>query len=446
MGSTVNEIETATNDTPSAAQAHAPKPSPQTGITNRPPKHLLLAALSFRDRGTAAARAAVDALAGVVARELRSDLDDPNPPDQKDVPSRETGELGFADDYDRAHLTVTLGISAVGADALGITGDQRPADLRPIPWPALGDSPQIADSGDLVLQICSDDLFVCEHVVRRVEEEVGDALAVAWTQTGTQRYTSRQGRTSRREGRALIGFLDGTSNLHPRNSPADAELVFVDPDKVSDYPQNPPAQPGGGGPYPPAGPNFPGDLAPVPAQEPAWTRSGTYMVVRSSMFDTTPWDDRTQNEQEGSIGRFKVSGASLDLADDTAQLEADPVFATNQNDTRVPLDAHVRKANPRRSADDAARRMFRRGYPLIGPATGGMQHGLVFVAFARSIAPQFEFIMRAWLRNPDFPQPGAGVDRMFALLGEQVIAGGYYFCPPLSHRNKPWTWILPPQT
>jgi len=276
-----------------------------------------------------------------------------------------------------------------------------------------------------------------------VEEELGSALRVVWTQIGAQRYTSRPGRTSRREGRALIGFLDGTSNLNPRNSDEDRKLVFVDPENVSRYPPNPTPQPGGGGPYPGTGPNFPADLVPIPTAEPPWTCNGTYMTVRVSAFETTPWDDRSQNEQERSIGRFKVSGASLDLTDELARVEETPAFASDQNNLAVPLNSHVRKSHPRRSPEDEERRIFRRGYPLIGAIDGGMRRGLVFVSFGRTISTQFEFIIRAWLRNPDFPQPGTGVDHLFNTLPEQVLCGGYYFVPPLHHRTQPWTWSLP---
>ena len=416
---------------------------PQPGITNRPPEHLLLAALAFVERATGPARAALDLLAGLVRRELRSDLDKPNVPSAKDVPSAETGELGFVDGYDRGHLTVTLGIATSGMEALSVPPEQRPADLRSIPWDKLGDTPANGESGDLLLQICSDDIYVCEHVVRCVEEELGSALRVVWTQIGAQRYTSRPGRTSRREGRALIGFLDGTSNLNPRNSDEDRKLVFVDPENVSSYPPNPTPQPGGGGPYPGTGPNFPADLVPVPTAEPLWTRNGTYMTVRVSAFETTPWDDHSQNEQERSIGRFKVSGASLDLADEPARVEEPPAFASDQSNLTVPLNSHIRKSHPRRSPEDEERRIFRRGYPLIGAAGGGMRRGLVFVSFARTISTQFEFIFRAWLRNPDFPQPGTGVDHLFNMLPEQVLCGGYYFVLPLHYRTQPWTWSLP---
>lgn len=419
------------------------KQGPQSGILNRPPQHLLLVTCAF---GSSDPRATLDALRGLVERELRSDLDAPNPPEAKEQPSAETGELGFGDDYDRAFLTITLGISSSGFEKLGIAEAERPQDLRPIPWDKLVDSPPSSESGDFVLQICADNLYICEHVVRRIEEEQGQELTVLSTLIGSQRYNSRAGRTSRREGRALIGFLDGTSNLDPRNSDDDRKLVFVDPDNIS-YPQNPPPgelptpSPYGGEGAPK--PHFPEDLHPVPSSEPVWTKDGSYMVVRASVFDTRSWDKLAQNEQERSVGRFKVSGASLDLHDEDGDLEKPPAFAFDQTNTAVLATAHIRKANPRGGEEDAQRRIFRRGYPLIGPATGSLQRGLVFVSFGRTITTQFEFIVRAWMRNKDFPVPDAGIDPLFEKVGETVLGGGYYFVPPLEEKTHPWTWKLP---
>ena len=328
----------------------------QSGIVNRPPQHLILAALDLVDRSPVAARAALDGLANVFERELRSDLDAANPPNNKDVPSAETGELGFDENYDRGHLTITVGLSSAAFDALGVAADNRPSDLRPFPWDKFGQTPRNSGSGDFIVQVCSDDLYVCEHVVRRIEEEQSSVVRVVWTQLGAQRYTSRPGRTSREEGRALIGFLDGSSNLNPRNSAEDSKLVFVDPADVSSYPQNPPPELPPSGPYggTTTGPRFPADLQPVPTREPDWTKDGSYMTVRVSTFDTTPWDDQTQNQQERAVGRFKFSGSSLDLVDERSQLHADPAFVTDQANVTVPLSSHVRKANPRRSPEDLA--------------------------------------------------------------------------------------------
>lgn len=414
---------------------------PQAGILNRPPEHALIAALAFAGNGASdptAARAAVEQLRDLVHRELRSDLDDQDRNSAKDQPSPETGELGFADGYDRAHLTITFGISKTGFTRLGVADTDHPQDLVALDWPKLGETPAVtADAGDLVLQICSDDVYICEHALRRVEEELGAELSIVWVQLGSQRYTTRQGRTSREEGRALIGFIDGNANLNPRHDDEDAALVFVDPDDVAGYPPLPSVQTSGYN-----GPDaFPPDLRPPPANEPAWTRNGTYMVVRASAQDTTPWDDQTLGAQEQAVGRFKLSGAFLDLADDPALLDDEPAFAADPTNETVPVDSHVRKSNPRRPEDEP-RRIFRRGYPLIAAnRAGSLERGLLFVCFARTISTQFEFIWRAWIKNPNFPRPGAGVDRI--LMFDRPLCGGYYFVPSLANRNQPWTWVLP---
>lgn len=413
----------------------------QSGITNRPPEHNLLVALKFSG-GAASdpvqARATVTALQEVAHKELRSQLDPEDANTAKDIPSRETGELGFASRYDRAHLTITFGISSTGFDRLGIATDQRPQDLVPIDWDKLQDSPTLTrEEGDCILQICSDDVYICEHAARRVEEELGDRLVVVWTMLGSQRYTTRQGRTSRREGRALIGFIDGTSNLDPRNNDDDRALTFVDPSKVSEYPPIPQPQ---NDPYTQTA-QFPPDLRQPPPSEPEWTKSGSYMVVRASLQTISNWDDQILGAQEDTIGRFKFSGAFQDLADDPNRLEEPPAFAADMTLETVKVDAHVRKANPRRPGDEL-RRVFRRGYPIVLPASGGMQRGLLFVCFARTISTQFEFIFRAWIKNENFPRPGAGKDRLLA-FDDPVLCGGYYFVPPIEHRARPWTWVLP---
>ena len=80
-------------------------------------------------------------------------------------------------------------------------------------------------------------MYINEHVARRLQEELSDVLSVAWVVQGHQRSNDgRQGRVNRAEGRALIGFLDGTSNLDPRHSLDDARLVFVDPTAVGTLP------------------------------------------------------------------------------------------------------------------------------------------------------------------------------------------------------------------
>jgi deferrochelatase/peroxidase EfeB len=413
------------------------------GILNRPPAHALAFALKFATTDATSTAAALERLRDVQRRELRSDLDELTPTSNKEAPSAETGELGVADGYDRAFLTITLGLAKRTFEMLGIPAEEHPQDLEDIPWEKLGDTPDTAENGDMLVQVCSDSVYVNEHVLRRVQAELSDILSVVWVVDGHQRYNSRSGRVSREEGRALIGFLDGTANLDPRHSEDDARLVFVDPARVPEYPALPQPQPNQPNPYGGAGaqpPAFPEDLRDRPAREPEWATNGTYCVVHASTIDIGRWDDSTLGTQEHTIGRFKFSGASLDLADEASQLHADPVFASNPADERVPVDAHVRKVNPRTAAD-VDRRIFRRGYPLIEPTTGEARRGLLFVCFGRSISTQFEFITRAWRRNPEFPHPGAGLDLLLEF--QHVLCGGYFFVPALEHPNQGWSWVLP---
>ncbi len=422
-----------------------PKTVPQAGIINRPPDHAYVTAYTLNATDPAGARDALERLRTLLASELRSNLDETSPASPKEQPSAETGELGFVDGYDRYHLTVTFGLGSGAFDKLGASPDERPQDLVAIPWAQLSDSPtQTAENGDVVLQVCSDSVYVAEHVLRRVDEELGNVLVAVWTLAGHQRHTSRAGRPSREEGRALIGFKDGTSNLNPRREPADARLVFVDPARVGDYPPaRPVEQPGQPSPYGgPAAPQFPPDLRTPPAREPAWTKDGTYMVVRGSLFDARAWDARPLGDQERTVGRWKVSGQPLDHPDDPHAPMAEPDLLGDATGAITPLNAHVRKTNPR-GPGDQDRRIFRRGYPLLGATgAGGLQRGLLFVCFGRTITTQFEFITRAWTTNPNFPQPGTGPDPLRAI--DQVLCGGYFFVPPATNGRQPWSFALPP--
>jgi deferrochelatase/peroxidase EfeB len=439
-GQDVAATQQATTEQAVAAKGpKAAKSTPQAGILNRPPEHLLLIGLALNGSDP---RSTVEKIRAVVQAELTSHLE-ATPPD-RNTSAGDTGELGYTEHHDRAHLTITVGFSSTGYDKLGVAQPNRPADLVPIPWDKLGDIPSNAVSGDLVLQVCADSAYITEHVLRRLEHSLAGEIQVSWAHTGVQRYNSRPGRTARREGRAWIGFQDGTSNLRPGKSEEDYALTFVDPDDTAGYPksQQPPGQ---ANPYgQPTEPQFPPDLREPPGTEPAWTRNGTYLVARVSVTDLPTWDATTLAAQEQVIGRQKEDGISLDLAGQVGvDAETPPAFAQNPTDEHVALDAHIRKANPR-TAQDLPRRIFRRGYPLYeGGGETGLRRGLIFLCFARTISTQFEFIFRAWLTNPDFPRPGAGADRLRA-FDNQVLTGGYYFVPPLDKAHEPWSWHVPP--
>src|SRR5262249_15099959 len=151
-------------------------------------------------------RATVESLRTIIRGELTSDIEQLTQAAPLDQPTSETGELGFQDHYDRYHLTVTVGFSAAAYEKLDIDPGNRPQDLADIPWSQLGDAPDQPENGDIVVQVCGDSVYILEHVLRRIEHGLAGQLSLLWTQAGAQRHTSRAGRTSRREGRALIGF------------------------------------------------------------------------------------------------------------------------------------------------------------------------------------------------------------------------------------------------
>lgn len=422
-------------------------PVPQLGITSHPPQHLLAAALAFANpTDTAANQALLRRLREVLRRELAGDLEEITAATPKDAPTGETGEVGVADGWEQQNLTVDVGFSAHGYTALGYTSS-LPADLIEVPWSRLGPHvPASPTSGDLVLHIRADNIFAVEHVLRRIEHTLAAGIATVWTLAGVQRFAPEHSNL-RDEGRALIGFHDGLSNLQPDNA-ADQTLIFVDPAALPNYPPNPTPVPTPGSPgytgqaLMPTDPIFPPDLRTPPTTEPQWTLGGSYMFVRGSVLDMATWDGQTLQTQEAAIGRFKASGAFLDQEDTSANKNNQPLFATDSASTAVPPTAHVRRSNPRATSTDAQRRILRRGYPLIQASAGTIKRGLTFISFSRSLTTQIEFIMAAWLNNQNFPHPGAGVDSLLAFETD-ILAGGYYFMPALSDATDAVSWILP---
>lgn len=419
----------------------------QAGIIGPPPEHVLVAALTFTQRDPTNALAGLLKLQEVVRRELAADIDEIDPQSDPLSASVDTGELGVATEYDTTNLTITLGLASTAFAVLGIS--EVPTDLIPINWDWFADTPQNRNQGDLALQICADSAYVVEHVLRRVEYTLSAWFSVTWTLAGEQRDGGNHGRPlSRGTGRALIGFHDGLSNLDP-NDPADQQLIFVGQEGAPAYPptpegQQPPIQPSQPG-YSPAGsppPVFPSDLRPAPGPEPDWATGGSYLMVRGSVFDIAAWDQQPLQVQQPSVGRWKYSGATLDNPNIIAHRLDAPLFSATPSNVSVPLTSHIRRANPRGLATDAQRRIFRRGYPLMTPNfQGTLQRGLLFIAFGRSLSTQVEFIMRAWLKNPNFPTANAGIDPLLTL--DHAVTGGYYFVLPVATPSQPWKWALP---
>lgn len=122
----------------------------------------------------------------------------------------------------------------------------------------------------------------------------------------------------------------------------------------------------------------------------------------------------------------------------------EPVFPDPTDPADGPLDAHIRKVQPRRPGtdlfgiNDGERRFLRRPYPFVESldGEGRFTNGLLFLAFMKSIQQQFEHVTNMWQMNPDFPVPGTGIDALFARGVLSTLDGGYYFCPPAPRDEK----------
>lgn len=134
-------------------------------------------------------------------------------------------------------------------------------------------------------------------------------------------------------------------------------------------------------------------------------RSGTPLDAAPNADDRSARDPKDDNA-------FDFSGR----AQDGSSLAPGAPPAVDSTGLRCPMDAHIRKMNPRNGAE-AQHRIIRRGIPFGLPfdPAGGRGHGvdadrgLLFMAFMANIEGQFEFLQQMWA-NTGFPGAGAGPD------------------------------------
>jgi deferrochelatase/peroxidase EfeB len=320
---------------------------------------------------------------------------------------------------DSYRVTITVGfgaslfVDATGSDRFGIAA-RKPRFLKTMPsFP--GDAPELnpeESAADLVLVVSSDHPYVNISIVRYFAEFFNKEFCREH-HPGDEEYRVLKFRGveegfGRKDKREYLRFDDGIENLQIDPDQL-RRLVYVDPTD----------------------------------NEPRWCVNGSYLVYRKIREDMPEWEkigdphDKRQmkhlvERQERMIGRHKESGLPLN------QKTLTPVFPDPTDDSRGPLNAHIRKVQPRRPTpdlfglDDLERRFLRRPYPFFNglDENGRARNGLQFLAFMKSIQQQFEHVVNMWQMNPDFPVKGTGVDALYANGILSTIDGGYYFCPP----------------
>jgi len=260
-----------------------------------------------------------------------------------------------------------------------------PAELTPfgtIPGDAVM-KPAISD-GDLCIQACANDPQAVFHAVRNLVRAARGTAVLKWSQLGFGRASATgAGQTTPRN---LMGFKDGTNNIHADDTAALDQHVWVAADT-------------GNG-----------------SALIDWMVNGSYLVARKIRMEIESWDTDPLTDQERIFARHKVSGAPV-----TGGEEFTPVDYSKTTDTgelAVDVNAHIRLASPEQNGGI---RLLRRGYNYTDgqdPDTGKLAAGLFFIAFQRDPQAQFK-VIQTRLGKSD-------------LLNEYIahIGGGLWACPP----------------
>jgi deferrochelatase/peroxidase EfeB len=300
-------------------------------------------------------------------------------PQPAKFPPVDTGEqIGL----NTGNLTLTFAVGASlfvkdGVDRFGLRA-RKPAGLTEMPIFHSDTLQEQLTHGDIIIQACADDPMICFHAIRNLSKAARGMAHLRWQQTG------QLGVKSEGTKRNLFGFKDGTNNPALNDENFMKNNVWIEA----------------------------GDGAP-------WLAGGSYMVVRRINMRIETWDQQTFAQQEGIIGRQKVSGAPLDGSNEFDQ----PNFAVDQKGEKTALDSHIRLSNPHTGENSERERILRRGYNFMEnlDAVGRMNAGLLFVCFNRNLQTQFESIQKR-LTNSKVP------DQL--LTYTQTTGGGYFAVLP----------------